>query len=182
MKLICAWCGTEIKRSGYNHTPETTTSHGMCPACSQALTSQDQGVTLQRHIDGIPVPILLVDENHATLAMNSRAAEILGRTTEPARGSKLGLVFDCVHSRLPEGCGRTVHCSGCVIRRTVANTFNTGQPQIAVPATLTVDCAEQASEIAFTITTVKNNGLVVMRIDKARQAASDANCCSHPLS
>lgn len=176
MKLVCAWCGAEMERSGYGHTSDNNTSHGMCPACRQALSSQDQGVALQRHIDGIPIPILLVDEKHKTLGMNAKASEILGKPTEPPTGSQFGLVFDCVHSQLPEGCGRTIHCSGCVIRRTVASTFDTGQPQIAVPATLTVDSLEHASEIALTITTVKNGGVVFMRIDKTKQAPSDVNC------
>lgn len=175
MKLVCAWCGAEIERSGYDHTSDKT-SHGMCPACRQALSSQDQGVVLQRHIDDIPIPILLVDEKHKTLGMNAKASEILGESTEPLTGSQFGMVFDCVHSQLPEGCGRTIHCSGCVIRRTVATTFNTGEPQIGVPATLTVDSLEQASEIALTITTVKSGGVVAMRIDKAKRAASDCNC------
>ena len=173
MNLICAWCGAEIERSGYGLTLDDDTSHGMCPACSQALASEEQGVSLQRHIDSIPVPILLVDGNNTTLAMNAKASETLGKAHNSATGVQFGLVFDCAHSHLPEGCGRTIHCSGCVIRRSIANTFNTGQPQVAVPATVSVDSAEQASEIVLTITTVKNDGVVVMRIDKAQCTPSD---------
>jgi hypothetical protein len=166
MKLICAWCGSAIERSGYNEIGDSDASHGMCPACWQALASQENGVSLQRHIDSIPIPILLVDSNNATLRMNEKASETLGSNAEATKGIQFGLVFDCLHSHFPEGCGRSIHCSGCVIRRTVAETFSTGQPQIAVPATLRVDSADQPSDVVFTITTVKSGKFVLMRIEK----------------
>jgi hypothetical protein len=166
MKVVCAWCGSGIERSGYDHTRDCNTSHGLCPACSQALAFQDDGVSLQRHIDSISIPILLVDSNDATLGMNEKASETLGSKAEATKGIQFGLVFDCLHSHFPEGCGRSIHCSGCVIRRTVAETFSTGQPQIAVPATLSVESADQPSDVVFTITTVKNGKFVLMRIEK----------------
>ena len=173
MKLVCAWCGAAIERSGYDPNPDTHTSHGMCRSCSQALVSQEHGSSLQQHIDGIEVPILLVDEENMTLAMNARAREILGSKPESASGAQIGRVFDCLHSQLPEGCGRTIHCSGCVIRRCVTDTFRTGKPQVAVPATLSVDSAERPSDIVFAVTTVKNGNVVLMRIDRMRRGSSE---------
>ena len=165
MKLVCAWCGSAIERSGYERMPDSRISHGMCPTCAQVLDSQERGVPLQHHIDCIPIPILLVDANNTTLAMNAKACEILGRTPESSTGTQFGLVFDCVHYRLPEGCGRTVHCSGCVIRRSVAATFDTGEPQVLVPATLSIDNPDQLSNADLTITTVKRAGVVLLCIE-----------------
>lgn len=165
MKLVCAWCGSAIERSDYERMPDGNISHGMCPTCSQVLDSQESGVPVQRHIDGIPTPILLVDANNTTLAMNAKACEILGRTPESSTGAQFGVVFDCVHYRLPEGCGRTVHCSGCVIRKSVAATFDTGEPQVLVPATLSIDNPDQLSDAVLTITTVKRDGVVLLRIE-----------------
>ena len=85
---------------------------------------------------------------------------------QPPVQPRFGLFFDCVHSRLPEGCGRTIHCSGCVIRKSVATTFNTGEAQISIPATLNVESPDQLSEAVFEITTVKRDGLVVVKIDQ----------------
>jgi len=170
-KLLCAWCGTGIERPGYNQDLDGHTSHGMCPACSRALAVQENGVPLQRHIDSIPVPILVVDSQNTVIAGNAKAAEILGQRLDgpPAR-PPFGLVFDCVHSHLPEGCGRAIHCTGCVIRKNVAATFNTGEPHVSVPATLSVDSPDHPSETVFHITTVKGDGMVLMRIESTRPA------------
>ncbi|MBZ5686629.1 MAG: hypothetical protein LAP86_16480 [Acidobacteriia bacterium] len=165
MKLVCAWCGSAIEHSGYERMPDSSTSHGMCPTCCQLLDSQERGVQLQRHIDCIPIPILLVDANNTTLAMNAKACEVLGRTPESSTGAQFGLVFDCAHYRLPEGCGRTVHCSGCVIRKSVAATFDTGEPQVLVPATLSIDNPDQLSNAVLTITAVKRAGVILLCIE-----------------
>jgi hypothetical protein len=146
----------------------------MCPACYDALVSQEGGVSLQRHIDSIPIPILLVDSNDAVVAGNAKACSVLGKKLDATARPLFGEVFDCVHSHLPEGCGRTIHCSGCVIRRTVATTFDTGEPQVLVPATLSLESPDQLSDAVLTITTVKREreGVVLLRIEKAKGAGS----------
>jgi hypothetical protein len=138
----------------------------MCPACSAALISQNDGVPLQRHINSIPIPIVLVDRNNSIVATNAKADEMLGRKREATVDLPFGTVFDCIHSRLPEGCGRTIHCSGCVIRKCVTATFDTGTPQVSVPATLNVESPDQLSQAVLTVTTVKGDGVVVMRIEQ----------------
>lgn len=140
------------------------TSHGLCPACSGALTSQDSGTSLQGHIDSIPIPILLIDARNTIVAMNAKACDTLG--WKSVLNQALGRVFDCIYSRFPEGCARSVHCSGCAIRRAVATTFDTGEPQIQVPATISVDNPDRLSEAAFAITTVRKNGVVLLRIEE----------------
>ena len=166
MNFVCAWCGNTIDRAGYSQTLDPNTSHGMCPTCSEALASQERGISLERHIDNIPIPILLVDRNNVVLTMNAKADETLGGKLATAK-QLLGQVFDCVHSRRAEGCGRSIHCSGCAIRRSVAATFDTGEPQILIPATLTTESPDQLSEAVLTITTVKSDGVVLLRIETA---------------
>lgn len=168
MKLICAWCGNTIDRAGYWQTLDPDTSHGMCPTCSEAIASQEHGVSLQRHIDGIPVPILLIDRNNVVVTMNVKAGEMLGGKLATAK-QLLGQVFDCVHWRRPQGCGRAVHCSGCAIRRSVAATFDTGEPQIRIPATLTTESPDRLSEAVLIITTVKSDGVVLLRVEQGAQ-------------
>lgn len=163
MKLVCAWCGTTIDRAGYGDVLGSTTSHGMCPACSEKLACQDRGISLQRHIDSIPVPIVLVDSRHAITAINAKASAMLGRKSSQ---QAFGRVFDCIYSHLPGGCGRSIHCSGCAIRNAIATTFDTGEPQICVPATLTVESPDQISDAVFAITTVKRDGVVLLRIEQ----------------
>lgn len=166
MKLICAWCGVTIDRPGYGLTLDPNTSHGMCPDCSEAVTSQERGVPLQRHIDGIPIPVFLTDRDEAVVAMNAKACEVTGKRSVVTGKQVFWQVFDCIHSRLPEGCGRTIHCSGCVIRRSIVTTFDTGKPQIRIPATLNIDSHDKLSDAVLAITTLKRDGIVLLRVEK----------------
>ena len=165
MRLVCAWCGTNMERAGYSQTLERETSHGMCRACSEALGSQERGAALQQHLDTIPIPVLLIDDSNTVVSMNAKACDALGKKWDEAESQLFGKVLDCVHSRSPEGCGRAIHCSGCAIRRSVTDTFNTGQPLVSVPATLSTRSMDQPSDAILAITTVKIGGLVLLRID-----------------
>jgi transcriptional regulator with PAS, ATPase and Fis domain len=176
MNLVCAWCGGSIERHGYSQL-DNNTSHGMCPECSSALSFQEDGVPLQHHIDSIPIPIILLDSNNAIVATNAKACEMLGRKPEATVNRPFGTVFDCVYSRVPEECGRRIHCSGCVIRNSVTTTYNTGAPQVSVPATLSVESPDRFSEAVLTVTTVKSAGLVVMRIE---QIVKNPNYAQNP--
>ena len=170
MRLICAWCGTNVNVSESNRLDQQT-SHGICQACSDAFFSNN-GVSFQTYIDGIRIPILVVDNNTGVVGANSKACEYLGRKPERLLHQLIGPVFDCAHSRLPQGCGRTIHCSGCVIRNCILTTLNTGEPQISVPATLTSGNPDRLSEVVLTITTVKTAGVVVLRVEQVLTRAS----------
>jgi len=169
MKLICAWCGVTIDRPGYGLTRDPDTSHGMCPECAEAVVSQERGVSLQRHIDRIPIPIFLIDGDDGVVAMNAKACEVLGKKSVATAKQPFGQVFDCIHSRLPEGCGRTIHCSGCAIRRSVTTTFQTGEPQIQIPATLSINNPDRLSDAVLTITTLRRDGIVLLRVEEAKR-------------
>lgn len=125
---------------------------------------------MQQYIDTIPVPILLVDNNTGVVAGNMKACEMLGWTPNNIVDQLFGPVFDCAHARLPQGCGRTIHCSGCALRNSVLQTFETGETQICVPATLTVEHADHLSEVFLTITTIKADGVVILRLDQVKKA------------
>ena len=172
MKLVCAWCGTGMERSGYDQTSDGNTSHGLCPECSMALEWQDEGTTLQQHLDSILTPILLVDDQNKVLAANTKAGEMLGKQPDVAGGPRLGPVFDCVYSRYPEGCGREIHCVGCVIRNSISATLRTGQPKVSIPATVSVNSPDQAGAVTFTITTFKTGEFVTLRIDQCKKGDS----------
>jgi hypothetical protein len=83
-------------------------------------------------------------------------------------GAKKGEVFECEYATLPEGCGNTVRCSGCVIRTTVTETFQTGQSQEKVPACLkrTPGNLGEKEKIDLLISTEKVRGFVLLRVDE----------------
>ena len=59
---------------------------------------------------------------------NEFGAKALNKTIDKIIGQPGGNVLNCVYSFLPEGCGKTEHCSGCAIRTAVMGIHNTGLP------------------------------------------------------
>lgn len=141
-------------------------SHGICPECVSNLTFQT-GVGLQEYIESISLPVIVVDDDVRVQAANASACRALGKRAPALLQRSGGTVFECAHARLPEGCGRTIHCSGCAIRRAVTITFETGAPQDRVPATLTRKDADRPSAAVLYITTVKAGAHVLLRVEPA---------------
>ncbi len=145
--------------------PDDVLSHGICERCFSNLTFQ-LGAPLEQFLDSIPVPVLAVDGNVIVKAVNAKGCEVLGKERIEIVQRLGGNVFECAHARLPEGCGRTIHCSGCAIRRSVIRTFETGEALSLVPATLSRGAGDDASAVALSITTVKAGSLVILRVDR----------------
>lgn len=148
-------CGTEEPGEG-------AVSHGICASCRNNIDCQE-GVALQSYLDSIPLPILVLDSEFQIAALNRKACEITGSDPKDSATRLPGDVFECEQARLPEGCGRAVCCSGCTIRRAVLKTFETGEPEIRIPATLTL--GSDQSSVALSITTVKVDDVVMLRIE-----------------
>ena len=165
MKRVCAWCTKEMGAVEGSSHPDTEISHGICGSCADNFTFQ-QGVPFQRYLDSIPVPVLAVDRFVVVKAVNRKACDMLGKEPREIVQHLGGNVFECAHARLPEGCGRTIHCSGCVIRKSVTRTFETGEPQISVPATLRRRDPDHPSAVVLFITTVKSGDMVMLRVDR----------------
>jgi ferredoxin len=149
--------------------PDTTISHGICRNCLDNMTFQ-AGVTMQTYIDSMSVPIMVIDVRRGRAivkAVNKRASLALRKQPEEMVQHLAGNVFECAYARHPEGCGGTIHCSACTIRRSVLRTFETGEPQSMVPAMLRLEQGEMPCQIAMYITTVKADDMVMLRIDNA---------------
>lgn len=159
MTVMCAWCGRSISH-GDSDSPSSGASHGICPDCRNTFTFQE-GVSVQQYIDSISCPIFVVDKEMRGLFGNTKAYEILGNPSEPLTGHLLGEVFECSYSRLVAGCGGTICCSGCTIRHTVNQTFQTGEAQSQVPATI----KRNESDASLQITTLMVGEIVLLRID-----------------
>jgi len=173
MKRVCAWCNREMGVVAGSSHPDTEVSHGICEGCLDNLEFQ-QGVPLQRYLDSIPVPVLVIDRHIVVKAVNRTACEALNKAPLEIVQHLAGNVFECAHARLPEGCGRTVHCSGCAIRRSVKRTYETGEPQAGVPAVLRRQIGDHAPDVALTITTVRSGDAVMLRVDAAAEPPAPA--------
>lgn len=134
MRLICSYCRRTIRADPAARV--TDVSHGMCESCSNHFGRLWAGMPLDEYLDGLGRPVLLTDKDGRVLAMNQQLADLIGADPKASFGLTGGEAFACVHSRLPEGCGRTVHCRECAVRRTVETVGKTGKAKERVSAYL----------------------------------------------
>ncbi len=80
-------------------------------------------------------------------------------------GSRGGDVFGCIYAHLPEGCGQTMHCSACTVRRTVMETHRTGRSQTRVPAHMRQGKPEDVHDVELLISTELVGSRVLLRVD-----------------
>lgn len=123
---------------------------------------------VEEFLHSLRVPVLLVGDDVEVLDLNEAALGRLGKAADSVRGRLGGEVFDCDHADLPGGCGRTVHCSGCVLRRTVTATYESGTAHVRVPATLTVRNDHEPATADLLITTALVGGRVLVKFEPAR--------------
>jgi hypothetical protein len=164
MKRSCAWCNGDMGRVEGSTRPDTETSHGICGGCLDNFEFQ-QGVPLQRYPDSLPQPVLVVDRNVVVKTANRKACDALNKDPQEMVQQLGGYVFECAYARLPEGCGSTVHCSGCTIRRSVVKTYETGVAQVCVPAVLRRQHQGGEADQSLIITTVRSGDMVLLRVD-----------------
>ena len=164
MKKMCAWCGTEIGPVGASK-PDDAVTHGICDNCLDNFIFQE-GVDLREFLDTLAAPILMVDSERVVRIANKTASALLGKQPDEIEGYRGGEVFECEYARLPEGCGQTVHCAGCAIRRTVMETLATGKSFSRVPATLRRHTPEEPQDVRFLISTEKVADTVLLRVDE----------------
>ena len=171
MQWICAWCNADITPKTDPAPEQKLISHGICPGCARSLLAS-QGVALQEFLDGLAAPVVLVDASVRITALNQAARIALETSHERAQHQSFGQVFDCSHARVPGGCGKLFHCSGCAIRTAVETTHVTGNPQSNVPATL-VRGSDSAADASLLVSTFKSGGVVALRVEGLAPLAAD---------
>lgn len=167
MKRICAWCGTPLDDVPATGPANLWITHGICDDCRKVVLAA-MSIPLNSYLDSLPQPILLVDGESRVLDANAAMRRVTGDVSAQPEQRLLGEVFECVHAAEPGGCGRTIHCSGCTIRRTVTSTYETGEAHLRVPATLTVSAEGEPSAVQLYITTERVGDRVLLRVDEAR--------------
>jgi nitrogen fixation/metabolism regulation signal transduction histidine kinase len=122
---------------------------------------------LSTFLDAIAAPVVVVDQDAVIKGANREAQKGLKKKLLPMAGSQLGTVFECAHSELPGGCGRTIHCNGCSIRLAIAKTLKTGKSQSQVPSYLNRRKDEAVKKVRFHISTQKVGRLIFLKIEDA---------------
>jgi hypothetical protein len=168
MKRICAWCQKNLGNPTLDDDKREIITHGICPECADALFAEDAGTTLLQFLKTFHVPIIVADDE-AIRAANPVALQLLRKELPDIIGGKEGNVFECAYASLPEGCGNTVHCSGCVIRNTVMDTYYTGNSHLKLPAALKRGGLDASEDIDLLISTEKLKDIVLLRIDRVER-------------
>ena len=171
MRTICASCGALLRGEGEEAGSTELVSHGLCPDCARHFLAV-MGIPLDDYLEGLGEPVIMLSRDGRIGALNSAAAALLGRPPEVVRGLFCGDVFECEHALLEEGCGRTVHCSGCTIRRLVRDTWRTGRTHAGVGATLRHQDPE-VGRIAMRIGTELRGGVVFLTLEDLRVESVD---------
>lgn len=171
---MCFRCGEEITPEQVAGRAPEAIAQGVCDDCLQKSFDR-MGEELNSFIDSLAAPVIVVDDNGIVQTANARAQTLLLKTLPEIEGYRGGEVFECAYATLPEGCGNTVHCSGCAIRRSVMETLQTGKSLVKTPAYLNRGTLDNYQRTDFLISTEKISGLVLLRID--RVVAGDEEKC-----
>lgn len=163
MRRVCAWCNKSMGNSDADTGSAGQVTHSICGECADNLDFQ-LGVTLQRYLNSMKMPVVVVDGDGNVLQANSMAAG-----TSPVRpgGEWDGKIYECAHARLPERCRHLIHSSGCTIRFAATETYTTGREITAVPALLNGCSPSETMPADYLISTKLVDGTVYLRIEKA---------------
>ena len=172
MKVICAGCGLELGERPAESLGPDSVSHGVCEPCAIRFLAKT-GVPVGEYIESLPLPTVLLTAEVAVNSANSSALSLLGKEPADLQGRPGGEVFECMYAELPEGCGKTVHCSGCTIRNTVMDTWETGDLHLRVPAYLQQSPGGVTTRLKFLISAEKKGGMVFLRIEEIGAAGKE---------
>jgi PAS domain-containing protein len=165
MQKVCAWCNAPLENTEEQHNGNELVSHGICEKCYENLLSSENK-TLGDLLDRFSDPVFLIDSYCKIMVGNRAACALIGKQPSEIAGRLGGEALECRHSREPGGCGQTIHCKSCVIRRTIQSTLESGQSHNRVPAYLDLlkTCDEKI--VRFLISTEKIGNAVLLRIDE----------------
>jgi PAS domain-containing protein len=160
--VICAYCRKTIRDARGGRACDV--SHGMCPSCADHYERLWKGMPLSEYLDTIPQPVVVVNGDGCVVAANQKLAALFGREKVELRGLLGGEALACVHSLLPEGCGKTVHCRECTIRRAVQQVAKSGAPLEKVPAYLDT----KDGRVSLRLSVKARDGLVRVLVEEMK--------------
>ncbi|MEW6237863.1 MAG: hypothetical protein AB1656_20950 [Candidatus Omnitrophota bacterium] len=166
MKRICAWCGKEMGETGGS---DGLITHGICLPCARSMMA-GRRQHLSSFLDMIEAPVLLVDDQGIVKTANRMACEALKKDIDVIEDYAPGDVMECINASQPEGCGNTVHCKACAIRKLIMETHATGKSYLRQPAYQDIDTAVGVKRMHYFLSTEKVGEIVFLRIDEANKA------------
>lgn len=159
----CARCKTELTSPGGN-TLTPVTSAGICPRCVEQI-EVTQVMDICQYLENLPAPILVVDGDAVVRGANTKACKAVSKDLPQILNMRGGDVFECIHAKSPEGCGRTMHCSGCTVRRAVVDTLSTGVAMSGIHVEVMQRINNEDRPVMLTISTQRLANCVLFQIE-----------------
>jgi transcriptional regulator of aromatic amino acid metabolism len=121
----------------------------MCEGCVRYFDRIRSGLSLSEYLDMFEHPVLVSDPDGNVVAANAAVGSRAGRAPREVAGSRFGEAIGCARSRLAGGCGKSIHCRDCTIRRMVTEVSRTRLARRRVPAYLQTE--QGRTELCITV-------------------------------
>jgi len=164
MKKICSWCNKLLKAAGSEDQLNPIT-HGICPDCVRDVLSF-KALLMANYLDRFSGPVYMLNDECEIITANQEGAIMLGKDIDDLSGNLIGEAFECEHAISGEGCGKSVHCRTCAIRRSVLYTMETGNSNIRVPAHPDLHWVTGEKDIKYYITSEKVGDAVFLKVEE----------------
>ena len=125
MELFCSFCTSYLGVK--EPIADTRRTHGICPDCLEHVLCQQRESSFDEYLEQFGAPILIVDGQGRIAAANGAALSLLSKPYRRVQGLLGGEAMDCAWARLPGGCGQTIHCAACTVRKLVMETMHDRQ-------------------------------------------------------
>ena len=172
IKQVCLYCGSYLGSLESTEDGPELISHGVCSICFPRLM-RGMGQPFADFLNSLPGPIYIVDAECRVVGANKLGLQQVSKHLPAIEGKPAGEVFECKHARLPGGCGRTLHCKTCTIRKAVIKTAETGESCLRVPAFIDLADISKDMTVRFLISTEKVNDAVLLRIEDVQPGLPD---------
>lgn len=159
---ICSRC--ETRMAGPNVVSLNPVTANLCPRCLEYFELREV-TDICQYLENLPAPILVVNGDNAIRGANTLACKAVSKDLPHILNRRGGDVFECAYARLPEGCGRTIHCSGCTIRKAILDTLSTGQPLSRISVEVLQNVEGKDRRVKLEISTQRLANCVLLQID-----------------
>ncbi len=155
-ETVCFRC-----RKRLDDNDELRSLTGTCRQCFGVLLSEG-GERLSSFLESLPGPAALVARDHTVLESNNRFQTLA--VDHEVAGLRVGDLLDCMYTSTLGKCGETVACLLCHLKRSVEQTWLTGEGLRGVPISYPHRIQSRKS---LTVTTEKVGDSVLIMIETA---------------
>ena len=159
----CSRCETQI--AGIDAVTLNPVTATLCPRCIDYFELQEVADICQ-YLENLPAPILVVDGGNVVRGANTLACKTVSKDLPHILNLRGGDVFECANAHLPGGCGRTVHCSGCTVRKAILDTLSTGKALSGVSVEVLQNVGGKDRRVPFKISTQRLSNCVLLQINE----------------